>query len=703
MRDREDGRNGGSRPRQRLASTLLALAGVLLVAGCLGPAEGPTSEPSADPPGTAVPISADAADETTNASPEPEEAAGGPELEDHALAYAGEPVRRSVPVEGSFGPADTCLPAGCQAGDDRHVQEVPIHPHVPPDVPVRVSGEVRYDGQPGDLTAQLRTGGAEIYGAQVTAREGTITVDARVAEPAGNMTLAIVGMTADASEELTYEGNLTIRSDADVVPAGVPTRLPLPDDARSLRLAPEDGQGPVRFVLWDEEGQRVARATLEEAPWRYELANGTPRPDGLQIEAPTHGVRVTVTSPQPPEGSLAPLATVPVVGSLHEAPPGEPLAWTFAIPHTPSAVGLATYREGLVSARSGGPPALTVRSPDGTVLDRPSGEPASVDGLGVGGAAEVLHLSPPGAPALVPGDYAFDVAEHRDLGRGVASFALVYENASLPADDEPPDDQGWPPADEARIRPGVNVGLGRCTANFVFRSPDNTTLYIGTSAHCLTGSTIGDRFAIAGIPAAGRLVYCSWGTIETGERSGCPEVENEQEERWDDDFALLAVRPDLRDEVHPAVRHWGGPTALAGPIAQGDRVLVPGNSSLRSHAPDTLDRQRGHVAEHRQRFTYVNLLAPSIPGDSGSPALTADGEALGVVRTLEACGVDHPQRPAHRSTTGVTNLDAALATLQEHTELSVELVTSPLRQEPMFPANPADPMAGPHVCEDREP
>lgn len=222
---------------------------------------------------------------------------------------------------------------------------------------------------------------------------------------------------------------------------------------------------------------------------------------------------------------------------------------------------------------------------------------------------------------------------------------------------------GWPDPSDAKIRPGVNVGDGSCTTNFVFAPADNRTLYIGSAAHCFGDVDIGADVTVAGIDGAGTLAYCSWATIAGNDT--CPETTDEEGDL--NDFALVAIDPEHRDTVHPAVLGFGGPTGLVTSAARGDEVMSYGNSALRDPAPDDLDSRRGYVVSHREWTTNFYLAGPGIPGDSGSDLMKADGTALGVVTEIVIA-------PAAGSNIA-TNIAPALDYVNQNTELELELVT----------------------------
>lgn len=234
----------------------------------------------------------------------------------------------------------------------------------------------------------------------------------------------------------------------------------------------------------------------------------------------------------------------------------------------------------------------------------------------------------------------------------------------------------WPPVGEASVRPGVQMTSdGRqCTSNFLFRTPDNRTLMLGVAAHCLAeGSSdnvdgcdpdneptpLGSEVKISGATAPGILVYSSWHTMQAiGESSDAACRGN--------DFALVAISPTDRANVHPAVRHFGGPTGQAGSPSVGDKVLWYGNSGLRGGVEQTNDHE-GYVIDSGGWSANVYTVSPGVPGDSGSGVMTGDGQALGILSTVEVS--------PRAGSNGVTLLQPALSYAEEHAGLTVELVT----------------------------
>lgn len=281
------------------------------------------------------------------------------------------------------------------------------------------------------------------------------------------------------------------------------------------------------------------------------------------------------------------------------------------------------------------------------------------------------------------------------------------EGADGPSDSTPDDDAGpvevfspgWPDLGEAVVRPGVKIVAGPiqtdvgpvgelsglCTANFVFSTPDNQTLYLGTASHCFIGAAIGDPVSIAAGAVTGTLAYCSWGTVD--ETDTCPN-KNGLDEGVANDFALVELPAEARTLVHPAMLHWGGPTGLLkSPPGPDVHVLNFGNTSLRDadqNGPgsDAADAREGLTAAPMTPFagspewtTYVRFTSPGIGGDSGSGVILADGTALGILNDITS----------YEGANGVTNLSPAIEYLHNNTDLRIELKTWATLANPIMP------------------
>lgn len=229
----------------------------------------------------------------------------------------------------------------------------------------------------------------------------------------------------------------------------------------------------------------------------------------------------------------------------------------------------------------------------------------------------------------------------------------------------------WPALEDATIRPGVRVR--ECTSNFLFRTPDNSTLFLGVAAHCIHDLGDNATVEIADGATEGTVAYDSFAALDAlgrGFTSNDPDYYN--------DFALVRLPDDVRPQVHPAVLHWGGPTGLARPAVQ-DHVIQYGNSWVREDLADAnaADPTEGAITGTDDLGSTVQLVRQAVPGDSGSPVMRQDGAALGVLKTG---GHVVPGRPA--GTNGMSNLDHALKFANENA-FHADLVTWDLLTEPL--------------------
>jgi len=234
----------------------------------------------------------------------------------------------------------------------------------------------------------------------------------------------------------------------------------------------------------------------------------------------------------------------------------------------------------------------------------------------------------------------------------------------------------WSSAENTPVRPGSTLGQGEdeigrertyCTTNFIFRDPQNARLFVGTAAHCVEGVEPGEPIELAEGRVDGVLSYSGW----WDEANGTTDSSHGY------DFALVAIPKAHWEQVHPSLKGWEGPVGLAQPdeLATGDMLHWFGNSSDRQDV-DHLQRNRGVFCEDAALETPTHLfffrgLGPAIPGDSGSPVVTADGEALGVLVGASAgpCpGAVAPER--------AVALKAALDQAAQR-GMNVELVTDP--------------------------
>lgn len=245
----------------------------------------------------------------------------------------------------------------------------------------------------------------------------------------------------------------------------------------------------------------------------------------------------------------------------------------------------------------------------------------------------------------------------------------------------------WPEPSQASVRPGVQIrsSSGQCTSNFLFRTPSNSTLMLGVAAHCVSENPRagdgcdpatepfepGTEVRIDGASNRGVLVYSSWFTMQATEESDSDACRL-------NDFALIAIDQADRTSVHPALMHYGGPTALAGAdsLSPGDKVLWYGNSGTRAGI-DELQRNEGYVVrEDGSRGFVMYSATPGVPGDSGSAVIAEDGAAAGILSTVRIA----PESGSN----GVALLEPALAYANQN-GIQVELVTWELFEDGQLP------------------
>jgi hypothetical protein len=264
----------------------------------------------------------------------------------------------------------------------------------------------------------------------------------------------------------------------------------------------------------------------------------------------------------------------------------------------------------------------------------------------------------------------------------------------------------WAPEGSASIHPGVMTftnapsflgGAAQCTANFVYTDASGA-VYLGQAAHCSgTGSSTetngctskslpigtpiysGDLVngGIQNGTLVGKLAYNSWITMQS-------KKETDANTCAYNDLALIKVDPSQVANVNPTVPFWGGPNGLAPRVsALGDRVFTYGNSILRGGvsalSPKT-GLSLGDIEETGGWSQGVYTVTPGIPGDSGSGYMDANGNALGVLSTVELAPV-----PASN---GVGTLAKEIAYANSATGLGIAVApgTTPFSAVPVPPA-----------------
>lgn len=263
----------------------------------------------------------------------------------------------------------------------------------------------------------------------------------------------------------------------------------------------------------------------------------------------------------------------------------------------------------------------------------------------------------------------------------VAALAVAVAPAASAAPAE------FASAEEATVKPGVMTRTegAQCTANFVFT--DGTDVFIGQAAHCAGtgGSTetdgctsdslpLGTPVEVEGAQRPGTLAYSSWLSMQDA-------GESDPDTCAFNDFALVRLDPADVASTNPSVPFYGGPTAVdPDGTTPGDIVYGYGNSSLRQGIEALRPKTGTSLGTSGGGRTHsVATVLPGIPGDSGSGYLNADGQALGVLSTLNIA-------PA-AGTNGVSDLRSALDYANESGDLAgtVDLVpgTESFRAQPV--------------------
>lgn len=223
----------------------------------------------------------------------------------------------------------------------------------------------------------------------------------------------------------------------------------------------------------------------------------------------------------------------------------------------------------------------------------------------------------------------------------------------------------WAPPASATIHPGMPTtsGSAGCTTNFVFTDKAGA-VYIGQAAHCtspsadpLSGtgcesasSPLGTPVKLGNSNVTGTLAYSSWLAMQkAGETDDITCRSN--------DFALVRIPDVAVGQVNPSVPVFGGPVGLAsGPLEAGEPVYGYGRSDLRG---ELATPQQGYSLRTEPPGWYhvVYVLPSGVPGDSGGGFMNGQGQAFGVLITLNTMPP---------GSNGAADLAHALAYAQKH-------------------------------------
>lgn len=200
----------------------------------------------------------------------------------------------------------------------------------------------------------------------------------------------------------------------------------------------------------------------------------------------------------------------------------------------------------------------------------------------------------------------------------------------------------------APIQPGAPLQVD-CTLNFIFEDGDGA-LYTATAGRCYEGP--GETARTAGGDAFGTVVYHD-----------------------DEDFtsvsgvSLISIDPGWHDRVDPSVRHWGGPTGVAGAPAHGSTTFHYGHGVGYGNAEPTRPRRGVVVDAHDDTGVYIRT-HPFSFGDDGGPILDEDGRAVGLLDAVlstistepEATMYWHPTMPSLLDHLAVHGWDLSVVT-----------------------------------------
>lgn len=210
------------------------------------------------------------------------------------------------------------------------------------------------------------------------------------------------------------------------------------------------------------------------------------------------------------------------------------------------------------------------------------------------------------------------------------------------------------------IQPGALLGH-LCTMNLVFED-DTGAKYIGIADHC--GPALGGRVIAPTLGEFGTMVFSSPMTLA--------DLENGTQML---DFGLIRIDDDKHSFVDPSVRGWGGPVGVATDPMPGTITLHHGQGLLYDATEPSRNRMGvfQYIDQDGAFKDWYHGTFPFLGGDSGSPVLTADGQALGIVSTVAATFFQYEVEPAG---VGGPTFEFIVRSLAE-AGLNVTLVTAP--------------------------
>src|SRR6476646_590776 len=231
----------------------------------------------------------------------------------------------------------------------------------------------------------------------------------------------------------------------------------------------------------------------------------------------------------------------------------------------------------------------------------------------------------------------------------------------------------WAPAGSAPVHPGVQTYTegAQCTSNFVFQ--EGSTVFLGQAAHCSgTGEAtetdgcssgslpLGTAVEVKGATRKGTLAYNSWLAMQAA-------GETDSDTCAYNDLALVRLDPADVGRVNPSVPGYGGPTGVGTVGDLGSTVFSSGNSALRLGITKLSPKQGTVIQNEGGGWSHIVVtLTPGVPGDSGSGFMNEDGQAFGVLSTLQLAPL--------AGTNGVGDLQRELAYARSHGFPGLQLV-----------------------------
>lgn len=368
-----------------------ALVCLFLLAGCVGGGSDPATMPSDEGNGTADENVEAAANRTLFRFERPDGPFNASMEDDGAI-----PLCPGTPCEGDPHPLPQATPAG---------------------LAVVIELRIVYDasGNPDPLpTAELRLDDGEVLSSRNDWSEDGVTVFSAVFEIASGSGEVVVRSYNLLAGETPYQLSGFVWADPTIVPHGEPVRLDLvPGTNLSVEgvIPPHDDDGhatPVEFVLYDDDGQPVARYQGEESNVTIEVPADAPAGRPYSLVPTTSGFWARLWTDGHVPASMERFELERTYGPAHLLASAEAVSWSEDVDEVPVRAGVYLRSDAawVLTPIEG---RVLVSSPAGAVVDREYSCPPPV--LCVGPSAiDFLVASSTGDPLLVPGTYDFEAA-----------------------------------------------------------------------------------------------------------------------------------------------------------------------------------------------------------------------------------------------------------------------------------------------------